>query len=101
MPAPLLTDDEIAARLLDSSWERDGDEIVRNVGLENFVTAIILVDQIAEVAEDYNHHPDILVHGWNKVKLSLTSHDSGGLTELDFDLAKQFDDLIRLVATST
>jgi 4a-hydroxytetrahydrobiopterin dehydratase len=101
MTAPLLSDDEIAARLLGLSWERDGDEIVRNVKLEDFATAIILVDQVAEVAEDLGHHPDILIHGWNKVKLSLTSHDSGGLTELDFDLAKQFDELIQLVSTST
>lgn len=100
MTAPLLTDDEIAARLLGSSWVKDGDAIVRDVKLENFASAIVLVDQVAEVAEAYNHHPDILVHGWNKVKLSLTTHASGGLTELDFDVAKQFDDVIKLVATS-
>lgn len=94
MGAPLLSDDEVAARLLGSSWDRDGDEIVRDVKLEDFASAIKLVDQIAELAEARNHHPDILIHGWNKVKLSLTSHESGGLTELDFDLAEQFDDLI-------
>ncbi len=100
MTAPLLSDDEIAARLLGSSWVRDGDEIVREVKLENFASAIVLVDQVADVAEAYNHHPDILVHGWNKVKLSLTTHASGGLTELDFDVAGQFDDVIRMVAAS-
>lgn len=100
MTAPLLSDDEVAARLLGSSWIRDGDEIVRDVKLENFASAIVLVDQVADVAEAYNHHPDILVHGWNKVKLSLTTHASGGLTELDFDVAKQFDDVIQMVAAS-
>lgn len=100
MTAPLLTDDEVAARLLGSSWVKDGDEIVRDVKLENFASAIVLVDQVADVAEAYNHHPDILVHGWNKVKLSLTTHASGGLTELDFDVAKQFDDVIEMVASS-
>jgi 4a-hydroxytetrahydrobiopterin dehydratase len=101
MTAPLLTDDEIAARLLGSSWVKDGDEMVRDVKLENFASAIVLVDQIADVAEAYNHHPDILVHGWNKVKFSLTTHASGGLTELDFDVAKQFDDVIEMVASNS
>jgi 4a-hydroxytetrahydrobiopterin dehydratase len=101
MTAPVLSDDEIAARLLGTSWNRDGDEIVRDVKLENFASAIMLVDQLAEVAEAYNHHPDILVHGWNKVKLSLSTHASGGLTELDFDVAKQFDDVIQIVAASS
>jgi 4a-hydroxytetrahydrobiopterin dehydratase len=100
MTAPLLTGDEIAARLLGSSWRLDGDEIVRDVMLENFASAIVLVDQVADVAEAYNHHPDILVHGWNKVKLSLTTHSAGGLTELDFDVAKQFDDVIQMVVSS-
>ena len=97
MTAPLLTDDEIAARLLGSSWTKQGDEIVRDVKLENFASAIVLVDQVAEVAEAYKHHPDILVHGWNKVKLTLTNHGAGGLTELDFTLAEQLDDVIAMV----
>ena len=45
------------------------------------------------MAEEANHHPDILLHGWNKVKLSLTNHSAGGLTEMDFAMAGRFDDL--------
>jgi len=94
MTPPLLTDDEIAARLLGLRWALQGQEIVRDVKLENFDEAIMLVDRVAEISESFNHHPDILVHGWNKVKLSLSSHEAGGLTEIDFDMAARFDALI-------
>jgi 4a-hydroxytetrahydrobiopterin dehydratase len=40
-----------------------------------------------------NHHPDILIHGWNKVRLSVTNHSAGGLTEADFELAERVDGL--------
>jgi 4a-hydroxytetrahydrobiopterin dehydratase len=46
---------------------------------------------VAEVAEEANHHPDILLHGWNKVKLSMINHSAGGLTEVDFRMAERFD----------
>ncbi len=94
MAPPLLTDDEIASRLLDSTWRREGDEIVRDVTLSDFGTAIALVNLVAEVAEEYNHHPDILIHGWNKVKLSLTNHSAGGLTAVDFEMAARLDALL-------
>jgi 4a-hydroxytetrahydrobiopterin dehydratase len=89
----LLADDEIAARLDGSEWEREGDEIVREWKLDDFAAAIAFVNRVAEVAEAANHHPDILVHGWNKVRLSLTNHSAGGLTETDFVLAGRFDGL--------
>jgi 4a-hydroxytetrahydrobiopterin dehydratase len=91
---PLLTDDEIASRLLDSAWRREGDEIVRDLKLDDFAAAIALVNRIAEIAEAHNHHPDILIHGWNKVKLSLTNHSAGGLTAVDFELAQRFDEAV-------
>lgn len=93
-PVPLLTDDEIAARLLGLPWDRVGDEIVRDLSFADFAAAIVFVNRVAEVAEEHNHHPDILVHGWNKVKLALTNHASGGLTEIDFDMAARFDELL-------
>jgi 4a-hydroxytetrahydrobiopterin dehydratase len=89
----LLEDDEIAARLRGSAWEREGDEIVREWKLDDFAAAIAFVGRVAEVAEEANHHPDIFVHGWNKVRLSLTNHSAGGLTETDFVLAGRFDGL--------
>ncbi len=93
-PAPLLTDDEIAARLVGLDWTREDEEIVRDLKFEDFAAAIAFVDRVAELAETYNHHPDILVHGWNKVKLSLSNHAAGGLTEIDFEMAARFDALL-------
>ncbi|HWF35404.1 MAG TPA: 4a-hydroxytetrahydrobiopterin dehydratase [Solirubrobacteraceae bacterium] len=87
----LLGDDEITERLAGSDWEREGDEIVREWKFDDFAAALAFVNRVAEVAEEANHHPDILLHGWNKVRLSLTNHSAGGLTETDFVLAGRFD----------
>ena len=81
------SDDEIASRLEESEWKREGDEIVREWQFEDFAAAMAFVNRVAEAAEEANHHPDILVHGWNKVRLSLTNHSAGGLTEADFEMA--------------
>jgi len=89
----LLRDDDIASRLEDSEWQREGDEIAREFQFEDFAAAMAFVNRVAETAEEANHHPDILVHGWNKVRLSLTNHSSGGLTEADFAIAAKIDGL--------
>ena len=91
--AELLNDGEVESRLRRLAWEREGDEIVREWRFEDFTEAVGFVNRVAEVAEDANHHPDILLHGWNKVKLSLTNHSAGGLTEVDFTMAERFDSL--------
>ncbi|HEY2005230.1 MAG TPA: 4a-hydroxytetrahydrobiopterin dehydratase [Solirubrobacteraceae bacterium] len=92
--AELLEDDEIVSRLRRSEWEREGDEIVREWRFEDFGEALAFVNRVGEVAEDANHHPDIFLHGWNKVKLMLTNHSAGGLTETDFAMAGRFDNLL-------
>ena len=91
--ADLLTDDDIASRLEDSEWQREGDEIVRELKFEDFAAAMAFVNRVAQEAEEANHHPDILVHGWNRVRLSLTNHSAGGLTEADFEMASSIDGL--------
>jgi 4a-hydroxytetrahydrobiopterin dehydratase len=92
--ADLLTDSDIDERLaaLDG-WRRDGDAIVRDRELADFAAAMAWVNAIADEAEAANHHPDILVHGWNKVRLTVTNHAAGGLTQADFDLAATIDAL--------
>jgi 4a-hydroxytetrahydrobiopterin dehydratase len=92
--AERLNDDQITERLQNSEWRREGDEIVRNLELKDFQAAVALANRVAEVAERHNHHPDILIHGWNKVKLSLTNHAAGGLTDTDFQVAREFDAVI-------
>jgi 4a-hydroxytetrahydrobiopterin dehydratase len=89
----VLGDSEIEARLANSEWRREGDSIVREWKLESFERAMVFVNLVAESAESANHHPDILVHGWNKVRLELSTHSEGGLTEADFALAGRIDEL--------
>jgi 4a-hydroxytetrahydrobiopterin dehydratase len=92
----LLDDAQIDERLgsLDG-WRRgDGAEIERELEFRDFAAAVEFVDRVAEAAEAANHHPDILLHGWNKVRLTLSTHSQGGLTEADFTLAQQIGQLI-------
>jgi 4a-hydroxytetrahydrobiopterin dehydratase len=91
--AQLLSDEEIASRLRSSEWTREGGEIVRDRDFQDFAEAMAFVNRVAETAEAANHHPDIFVHGWNKVKLALSNHSAGGLTEVDFEMAAKFDAL--------
>jgi 4a-hydroxytetrahydrobiopterin dehydratase len=85
--------EEIEQRLADSEWTREGDAIVREWKLADFAAAVAFVNRVAELAERANHHPDILVHGWNKVRLELSTHSQSGLTEADFALAAEIDGL--------
>jgi 4a-hydroxytetrahydrobiopterin dehydratase len=89
----LLSDREIDARLAGGEWRRDGDAIVREWKLDDFAGAIAFVDRVAEIAEAVGHHPDILLHGWNKVRLDLSTHSEGGLTQADFEMAARIDAL--------
>jgi 4a-hydroxytetrahydrobiopterin dehydratase len=91
--ADLLSDEEIGSRLDGSEWRREGDEIVREWKFDDFAAALAFVNRVGEGAEEANHHPDILLHGWNKVRLSLTNHSAGGLTAVDFEMAGKFDGL--------
>jgi 4a-hydroxytetrahydrobiopterin dehydratase len=89
----LLPDPEIEQLLTEvGGWHRgEGSTIVRELKLADFAAAIAFVNAVAELAEAANHHPDILVHGWNMVRLELSTHSEGGLTVADFKLARQID----------
>jgi 4a-hydroxytetrahydrobiopterin dehydratase len=82
----------IASLMTLPHWQRRGDLISREYEFKDFPAAIKFVDAVAVAAEQAWHHPDIDVR-WNKVTLTLTTHDAGGLTSKDFDLARQFDQL--------
>ncbi|MCS1407542.1 MAG: putative pterin-4-alpha-carbinolamine dehydratase [Verrucomicrobia subdivision 3 bacterium] len=73
-------------------WQRAGKIIAREFQFKDFPAAIRFVDQIAVAAEEAWHHPDIDIR-WNKVRLALTTHDQGGLTAKDFELAQLFDQI--------
>ncbi|MSR17693.1 MAG: 4a-hydroxytetrahydrobiopterin dehydratase [Phycisphaerales bacterium] len=88
-----LADDEIAQQLqVFPEWARIGDDIQRTFKFSSFDAAIRFVDAIALHAESVQHHPDILIR-YSKVTLTLSTHDAGGLTTSDFDLAREADRL--------
>ncbi len=89
----LLSDEQIAAGLEGREWRREGEAIVRDWRFADFGAAIAFVERVAEVAEASNHHPDIFVHGWNKVRLTLSTHSEGGVTAADVALAQRLDTL--------
>ena len=71
-------------------WRRQRVAIIRTFEFKDFVAAMKFVNAVAQAAEKACHHPDIDIR-WNKVRLALTTHDAGGLTEKDFDLARKSD----------
>lgn len=76
------------------SWREEGGALVRDLSFPDFAAAIAFVDRVAAAAEAANHHPDILVHGWNHVRLTLVTHSAGAITEADHALAAAIDDLL-------
>jgi 4a-hydroxytetrahydrobiopterin dehydratase len=89
----LLPDNEIEARLGElDGWSREGDAITKEFKNEDFVGSVRFVDSLVEPAEAMNHHPDLEL-SWDIVKVSITNHAAGGLTENDFELAKRIDKL--------
>jgi len=76
-----------------TEWRREGEAIVRDFKHEDFAAALAFVNRVGEVAESANHHPDILIHGWNRVRLTLSTHSAGSLTDADFALARAIDGL--------
>ncbi|HEX5221124.1 MAG TPA: 4a-hydroxytetrahydrobiopterin dehydratase [Verrucomicrobiae bacterium] len=71
-------------------WKKQRNTITRTFQFKDFPAAIRFVNAVARLAEKAWHHPDIDIR-WNKVTLTLTTHDAGGLTQRDFTLAEQFD----------
>lgn len=75
-------------------WELEDDErITRTFEFDEFREGIEFVNDVAEIAEEADHHPDIDIR-WTRVSLTLTTHDAGGLTEQDFEVAQRIDTLV-------
>ncbi|MHA6742777.1 4a-hydroxytetrahydrobiopterin dehydratase [Rhodococcus erythropolis] len=92
--ATLLPDSTIQSALDElPAWQLSPGSISRTVESATFPDAIALLQRIAAVAEAANHHPDIDVR-WRKVTYTLSTHSAGGLTDLDFDLARRIDVLV-------
>lgn len=86
-----LTEEQIAGKLEAlSSWSEVNGSIQRTFQHKDFIESMKFVNHVAELAEEAQHHPDILIR-WNKVTLTLTTHDAGGITDKDFELAAKAD----------
>ncbi len=94
MSEEVLTVGDVDAALVEQhlNWSREDDVLVTTVKLHDFAAALQFVNAVGAAAEAANHHPDIDIR-WNKVRLALTTHDSGGITLLDLALAGAIDRL--------
>ena len=76
-----------------SEWREEDAALVRDFEFRDFADALAFVNRVGEEAEAANHHPDILVHGWNRVRLTLSTHSEGKVTDADHRLAGVIDGL--------
>lgn len=88
--AERLSDDAIEDRL-PAGWERDGDEIVRVYEFDDYLRGVAFASEVAEISEEQFHHPEITIR-YDEVEVRVTTHDAGGITEKDIDLAERSDD---------
>lgn len=83
--------DEVAKLMKDlNNWAFESNMIVKEFEFSNFVEAVEFVNKVKDVAEKNEHHPDIIIR-YNRVLLTLTTHSAHGLTEKDFEVAKEID----------
>jgi len=94
MSAKKLDEQELQAGVAKlPKWSLTGGEIVRELSFKDFAHAMVFVNGVAELAEGANHHPDIDIR-YNKVRLALVTHDSGGITQNDIELAAAIDETV-------
>lgn len=94
-----LLDDAAITAALDTlpGWERDGDSLVRTAKLPSFLGAVAVVDRVARIAEDRDHHPDIDIR-WRSLTFRCATHSKGGITDLDVALAAEISAQIEAAA---
>jgi len=94
---PPLSNEKIQAYLKElQGWElsADGKEMVKNLTLKNYKEVLNLVNRIGERAEEEDHHPNLYIHGYKRLRVELSTHAIGGLSENDFILAAKIDALL-------
>ncbi|WP_306053045.1 4a-hydroxytetrahydrobiopterin dehydratase [Natronococcus wangiae] len=84
--ADLLSDDEIDAQLPDE-WAQEGDEIARTYEFDDYLRGVNFAQMVGEIAEAQFHHPEIIIR-YEEVEIRLTSHEAGGITEDDIEMAE-------------
>ena len=93
--APVKLSETESARKLGAlkGWQREGEAITREFVLAGFTEAAQFITKIAPIANAMDHHPDVQLHRYKRVKIILSTHSAGGLTQNDFDLAAKIDGL--------
>jgi 4a-hydroxytetrahydrobiopterin dehydratase len=90
----LITPDEITKNLASlSGWLQEGKQVAKQFQFKDFAEALSFVNKVGAEAEKMDHHPDIFVHSWNKVKITISTHSEGGITKKDFQLAEKIEGL--------
>ncbi|CAB4866224.1 unannotated protein [freshwater metagenome] len=88
-----LNPTDVVERLGSGPWTVSGSAIQRDLAFEDFLAAVAFVNRVAALAEEADHHPDLLIHDWNQVRLTLSTHSAGGITDADLALAARIDAL--------
>ena len=90
----LLPENEILIKLESiKNWVYFSKHISKEYKFADFKEALAFVNKAGNAAEEMDHHPDILMHSWNKVKISISTHSEGGVTDKDFQLAQKIESL--------
>lgn len=93
----LLNKDEITKKLSSlSGWVQEENQITKQFQFKDFAEALSFVNKVGKEAEKMDHHPDIFIHSWNKVKITISTHSEGGITKKDFQLAEKIEGLKEL-----
>ena len=88
-----LSEAEIENALADlNGWKAKDSQLNKRFSFTNFEESLQFVNRVGEIAEKLDHHPDICF-GWGYAEFSITTHDAGGLTHNDFELAKEIDEI--------
>ncbi len=74
-------------------WSYLDNSIVKEFRFKDFAEALAFVNKAGSFAEEMNHHPDIFIHSWNKVKLTISTHSEGGVTNKDLQLAEKIESI--------
>lgn len=78
-----------------SGWSFENESVTKQFQFKDFIEALSFVNAVGMESEKMDHHPDILMFAWNKVKITISTHDAGGVTEKDFSLAQKIEERLK------
>lgn len=91
---PVLSKVEVHQKLTTlGEWMLEENQISKQFQFKDFAEALSFVNNVGAEAENMDHHPDIFIHSWNKVKITISTHSEGGITQKDFQLAEKIESI--------